>query len=66
MKRALIPFLFLASCQTTPAEVATYEQVAPMLSAYVAADAALTPIEKQRRLDLLSAWGFRLGKAVTK
>jgi hypothetical protein len=66
MRTTLLFFLAFASCTATPAEVATYERVAPMLSAYVDADSSLDATERQRRLDLLATWGFRLGKAVTK
>jgi len=59
-KWALIALLALASCQATPAEVATYEAIGPLLTAYVEADPVLTPLERQRRLDLVTSWGVRV------
>ena len=65
-KWALTALLALGSCQATPAEVATYEAIGPLFTAYVEADPVLTPLERQRRLDLVASWAVRLGPAVAK
>jgi hypothetical protein len=42
------------------ADQATYSAIAPEYSAYVAADASLTPEQKQRRVDTVATWNLRL------
>jgi multidrug efflux pump subunit AcrA (membrane-fusion protein) len=65
-KWALVALLSFASCTATPAEVSTYQAIAPLFTAYVENDGTLTPMERQRRLDLVMAWGVRLAPAVAK
>lgn len=64
---ALVALLCLfASCTATPAELATYDVIAPEFAAYVQADPKLPAAEVQRRLDLVTAWGLRVGRVVPK
>lgn len=69
MKKQLASLALLglfASCTSTPAEVATYDAIAPQFVAYVQADPKLTPQEVQRKLDLVTTWGLRVGRVVPK
>lgn len=45
------------------AERLTFQQIAPDHRRYVEADSTLAADAKQRRLDLLQAWGVRVGGA---
>lgn len=54
--------LFTSCVGPNPAEVATYEAIAPAHRAYVEADPLLDPAQKQARFDLLEAWRLRVGK----
>ena len=62
MRTTILLLLAFASCTATPAELATYDAIAPEYRAYVTADASLSVEQKQRRLDHLHAWAIRLGK----
>jgi hypothetical protein len=55
--------LLACSCTLPPtqAERLTYESIAPAHARYVMGDAALDPLAKQRRLDLLETWRIRVG-----
>lgn len=62
MKSILVCLLLLAGCVgPNPAEVATYEAVAPAHQRYVEADATLDAAQKQARYDLLESWRKRVG-----
>ncbi len=64
---ALLALLCLfASCTATPAELATYDAIAPEFAAYVQADPRLDAAAAQRRLDLVTAWGLRVGRVVPR
>jgi hypothetical protein len=66
MKKILGVLLILSvgSCQAgpSPADVATYEAIAPEYRAYVTADPALGNEEKTRRFTTLETWRLRVGK----
>lgn len=55
--------LTLASCVggPTPAELATYQAVAPDHRRYVERDFTLTDEQRQTRLDVLESWRIRVG-----
>lgn len=59
--------LLLSACSPAEAYVqadrATYEQVAPRLTAYTQADTSLSGPAKQDVYDLLWSWDLRLRKA---
>lgn len=59
----LLTALAMAACTSTPAEVATFNAVAPEYAAYVQADPNLQPAQKQARLDLIESWRLRVGVA---
>lgn len=63
MKKAVLCLFLLGGCvaPTTSAEIAAYNVIAPAHRAYVEADPVLTPAEKQRRYDLIDAWGSAVG-----
>lgn len=62
MKRTTLAALaFLTACTTTPAERATYDAIAPAHAVYVQNDPTLSAEQVQRRLDMLQAWGIRVG-----
>lgn len=63
MKRTLLAALALliSACSATPAERATYDAIAQDHAAYVQNDPKLTAEQVTRRLDLLHAWGIRVG-----
>lgn len=62
MKRTILAALaILSACNTTPAERATYDAIAQDHAVYVQNDPKLTAEQVTRRLDLLHAWGIRVG-----
>jgi hypothetical protein len=61
MSRFALLLLCFTACTTTPAERATYDAIAPAHAAYVQNDPSLSPEQVQRRLDMLHAWGVRVG-----
>jgi hypothetical protein len=61
MRTTILLLLSLTACTTTPAERATYDAIAPAHAAYVQSDPSLSPEQVQRRLDMLTAWGVRVG-----
>lgn len=62
MKQTVLAALaFLTACTTTPAERATYDAIAPAHAAYVQNDPTLSAEQVRRRLDMLQAWGIRVG-----
>lgn len=62
MKRTVLAALaLLTACTTTPAERATYDAIAPAHAVYVQNDPTLSAEQVQRRLDMLKAWGIRVG-----
>lgn len=62
---SLCLFLLVTACvgQPDPAEIATYETVAPAHREYVLADPKLDAGARQARLDLLESWRLRVGGA---
>lgn len=61
----LAPLLALVACacpdaQRASADLATYEWFAPMMVAYVTADATLDEAAKRTHLRALEAWGARV------
>lgn len=64
---ALVCAAALTSCTPVQAYVqadrATYEAIAPPHARYVAADASLSPEQKQDRQDLLDTWRKRIESA---
>ena len=64
MRRILTVLLLFAcvSCVNphAPAELATFQAIAPEYSAYVEADPALTTEQKQLRLDTVETWRRRV------
>jgi hypothetical protein len=61
MRTTILLLLSLTACTATPAERATYDAIAPAHAAYVQSDPSLSPEQVQRRLDMLTAWGVRVG-----
>lgn len=62
MKHTILAALaLLTACTTTPAERATYDAIAPAHAVYVQNDPTLSAEQVQRRLDMLQAWGIRVG-----
>jgi hypothetical protein len=61
MRTTILLLLSLTACTATPAERATYDAIAPAHAAYVQSDPSLSPEQVQRRLDMLHAWGVRVG-----
>ena len=61
MRAFALLLLALPACTTTPAERATYDAIAPAHAVYVQNDPSLSPEQVQRRLDMLHAWGVRVG-----
>jgi hypothetical protein len=63
--RALLAFLLLllfgACVGPTPAELATYQVVAPDHKRYVENDPQLDAAQKAARFDLLESWRVRVG-----
>lgn len=60
-RTTLAALAFLTACTTTPAERATYDAIAPAHAVYVQNDPTLSAEQVQRRLDMLQAWGIRVG-----
>lgn len=64
---AMVCLAALASCTPTQvyveADRATYEAIAPAHTRYVAADASLSPEQRQDRRDLLDTWRKRIEAA---
>ena len=60
---AFVLLLLCASCAggATPAELATYESIAPEYQSYVDADPKLSQEEKQRRFNTIETWRLRVG-----
>lgn len=61
MKRTLLLLLCASCVGPNQAEQATYKVIAPAHRAYVESDPALSPQQKQRRLDLLESWRQAVG-----
>jgi hypothetical protein len=61
MRTIILLFLTITACTATPAERATYDAIAPAHAAYVQSDPILSPEQVARRLDMLNAWGVRVG-----
>lgn len=61
----VVLLLLLGGCVggATPAEVATYEAIAPDYSAYVQADPELSAEERERRMRTVESWRLRVGAA---
>jgi hypothetical protein len=59
-----ITFL-LTSCVggASPAELATYEAIAPEYSTYIVNDMSLSAEQKQRRATTIETWRLRVGGA---
>lgn len=60
----LLSVLLLGACHPAAdyveADAATYAIVAPAHAAYVQRDEALTPEQRQRKLDFLQSWRIRI------
>jgi hypothetical protein len=65
MKRtcSVLLLLLAGSCVggATPAEIATYDAIAPEYASYVQADMALSTEQKQRRFNTIETWRLRVG-----